>query len=200
MRLEPFQLLFWLGIFPKKINMSGILFQPWCRIPNRSVFHQEFWKKLRRKLLLSLVIQKANLNRIFLLEDSKSVAFLNKKYQKNCFTYLPDPIDRNLSFHPDFNVRKHYKIDQNRKIFLCFGLIRPRKNIENILLALEMLKSEDAAKTTLLIVGTCGKKYENTLRQKIETVKNRNPNLQIILDNKKGLPVNNKILFQISLI
>lgn len=135
-------------------KVSGIWFAPYSRMQaeNHSLTQRIklFLTKTRKKLTMSWALRNPNLDKVFILNDEEMPAWLNGSVKR--FFTLPDPYFE-YPFAEDYNLRKQYKIAKNNLIFLQFGYIDERKNIENILLAFNSLPLEISKKTTLLIIG-----------------------------------------------
>ena len=65
-------------------------------------------------------------------------------------------------------IRNKYAIPYGNKILLIFGYLDDRKNIPNILSALNQLPDSLKHKMSLLIIGKAAKSYKNTIDQAIE--------------------------------
>lgn len=157
-----------LPIFLSSINVpvTGILFRPHHRIQpsNNSIVSLLSTKLMRLKkiMLERLLLSRGFMKSIFILNDEDGVSYLNKKYKRNNFKYLPDPIFTYGS------TLLEYKKD--RYTFLIFGAISERKNISNIIKAFDLAMLTE--NSDLLIVGPGESSYQIYLENLIASCKN----------------------------
>jgi glycosyltransferase involved in cell wall biosynthesis len=185
MRVESYLLLL-ATTFPKHIAAKGIFFQPHYRLPKQSFLTREYWKKVWKIMLLKTLNWSKKAVTLYVLNDKKATDFLSVQFNNIDFQFICDPINATLETNQTnhFSLRKTYNIEQNRKIFLVFGMIIKRKNIENILSAIAKLNNDKSSKTCLLIIGKCEPEYKEQLDAKIQNTFLLNPNLKIIMDNR----------------
>ncbi len=179
MELDVYQLA--LGkqmILPFKI--SGIWFRPFFRQEfTGTAFKDKFLyllNKTKKKWLLKTVLKNPNIDRIFILNDQKSVDYYNKNFL-NVFHYLPDPIF-NTSQPEVINIKEFYGIPFSNKVFLIFGILDERKNIVNIIDAFDRLPHKERNNSTLLMVGKVSDANKEILNEAITEKKN---NFQVII-------------------
>ncbi|UBM60101.1 glycosyltransferase [Marinilongibacter aquaticus] len=162
-------------------GISGIWFRPYPRQQpiGLSLFGKLKFplKRQQKKLLLRTALRNKRLDSIFILNDQATVDKLNARHG-NRFAYLPDPVFEyncpSLS-----NIRQQYGIDAARKILLVFGYIDDRKNIPNILKAVEKLSREEQSNLCLLMVGKVAPNYQELVSQAIDKHKSNAQLLQI---------------------
>ena len=166
-------------------KVSGIYFRPHYRIEtigtglNNRI---KYWLWRQKKFVLEYYMcRNKNLHNIFILNDEKAVIKMNNKLGDN-FRYLPDPI---YDYEPVvINIRQNYNIHKDRFIFLIFGAIDERKNIEIILKSFEKLSPQLASKATLLIVGRVKSDYKKTLNSAVNHLIGVQPLLQVVNDDR----------------
>lgn len=162
-------------------GVSGIYFRPHYRIEAiggglRNRLKYFLWRQ--KKLWLELYMcRNKNLRHIFILNDQQAVDSMNRTLRP-VFRYLPDPI---LSYEPaPVPIHEAYKISTDRQIFLIFGAIDERKNIENLIAAFGELNPQVAAQATLLVVGTVKASYKTALTNLLSQLRQQQPKLQIV--------------------
>lgn len=135
--------------------ISGIWFRPYKRmLPEDNTISKKInhLKVItQKKLALKWALRNKALKSIFILNDNKMPDWHNKKGNPRFFM-LPDP-HFDYPMLENYNLRELYNIPKDNLIFLQFGYIDERKNIENILLAFNKLSESVAKKSTLLIIG-----------------------------------------------
>ena len=67
-----------------------------------------------------MCVRNPKISKIYVLNDQETVDYMNNEFKKHCFEMLPDPIPH-FEPLPEFDIYKHYKINQNRKIYLHIG-------------------------------------------------------------------------------
>ncbi|ADB42362.1 glycosyltransferase [Spirosoma linguale] len=183
LELDQYQLSIGASTTPFKV--SGIYFRPHYRIEtigsglgNRF----KYWLWRQKKLALEYYMcRNKSLHNIFILNDSRAVNAMNRKLG-DVFRYLSDPI---YDYEPvPTQIRQTYQIGKDRFIFLIFGAIDERKNIEVIAEAFKALDPAIASKAALLIVGKVKSDYEMSLSASINQLKVSQPSLQVITDNR----------------
>lgn len=168
--------------------ISGIYFRPSTRIYKETTSLKTkimFYIKKSKKYVLEFLlfnIYKKKISNIFLLNDSKSVSFFNKSYGNN-FYYLPDPIfGKPLSQNNGIEIEDI--VGDSKIVFLLFGAISPRKNVENILKAYQLLSTKDRKNVILVIAGSIIKDYKVVFYELVNNIKKTNNNLNIIVDER----------------
>ena len=123
------------------------------------------------------------LKKIFILNDLDAVAFMNKEFNTNCFTMLPDPIPK-LKPLENFNIYEYYEIGQERNIFLHIGALGDRKGTREVIETAKYLSKANQKKIAILLAGKASKVEDEELYlELIETLK-KNTEVQIIWDNQ----------------
>lgn len=174
-----YQLAMMLKRPPFKIH--GILYQQFTRMPkdglkNRLRYYRKWF--ITWAYSLNPVIE-----RIFVLNDPKSVGVLNKKFRTSIFSYLPDPVPI-LQPLQNFDIYSHYKIPIHKKIILHFGTLANRKGSVEVVDALDYLTKEYKMAVSVLMVGRFENEHiKKIIKQKINSHSNKNSSL-IIMDNQ----------------
>ncbi|MTI88131.1 MAG: hypothetical protein FH748_09200 [Balneolaceae bacterium] len=174
----------------KRLNLkvSGILFNPYPRIPFLGTTLSETVKKVvkkGKKIILNFwMIRNKNIEAIFILDDKYTVDYLSRVFsdQKEVFKVLREPI-------PESSVKNMGEQDnsgENEVIkLLAFGVVNYRKNLLNIIEAAKRATTVRERKIELLIYGKCVNKYYlNALKRKIELSETENDNFNIIFKNR----------------
>lgn len=163
------------------IKFSGLLFLPFRKYYEADTTLKD---KLRRELRgwrkgwqMRWMLRNPRLERIFFLNDKQGVEEYNARFGPR-FEHLPDPIDLNQrASAPVEELRRKYKIPVGRTVFLIYGHLSSRKNIPNILAALQRLDIKQRGGLCLLICGEPEKGYENTLFAAIDEAEKKYPEL-----------------------
>lgn len=135
-------------------KISGIWFSPYSRMEAESddlkARFQNFITKTRKKFVMRWALKNSNLDKIFILNDEEMPKWLNQGTER--FFTLADPYFEYSSL-PNFSLRQTYSIPEGNLVFLQFGYMDERKNLENIVRAFNELPEEQAKKSTLLLIG-----------------------------------------------
>lgn len=156
--------------------LSGIYFRPVFHYNSfagfRPTLRERFWQ-LRDRLFLARILKHPQLKFLFCL-DPFVVEHLGRFEGSVTSLKLPDPINIYEDYQAKTeHLKKAWKIQPGRKIFLMFGAYRPRKGIEELLSAIELLPRESAEKFCLLLVGLIGD--EPTVKKRIDNIKQQLP-------------------------
>jgi len=126
--------------------LSAILFVQYPELSSGLKFFFKHWKT--RGLLW-----RAPVKNIFLLNGEKSCRFLTEHFSERArFIPIADPAPEILA-EPTFNLRKHFGISGDRKIFLFFGAISRRKGADILLKTLKKITPESAACSAFVFSG-----------------------------------------------
>ena len=146
--LDYFQIALGLRTFfygRNKIIFSGVLFA--------SFFYQRrIIKRISKWLQLRISLMNSELKNIFILNDYELVLNLNSKFRTSIFNYLPDPIVP--IENKDFYFRKENNFDKDDFLFVSLGSVTRRKNVHNIIKALELFPDSYLKNTRFLICGS----------------------------------------------
>jgi glycosyltransferase involved in cell wall biosynthesis len=168
-------------------DISGIMLRPYPRVMAvENTLQSKIQTYIRRYKKIAVVwwmCRNKKLSKVFILNDAFSVSKMNKKFDTNVFTYLPDPIFDYPS-KKDFNIREKYGINSNKKIFLVFGSIDEKKNVVNILKAFQDLNLAETKQYCLMIVGRIDASYQAILELSLTETYQKQPSLQIIVENQ----------------
>jgi glycosyltransferase involved in cell wall biosynthesis len=168
MDFDEFQLPIFISTFDFK--MSGILYRPHHRItpPNNNIITIFFnsFKRYKKKLAETLLLQKRNVKNIFILNDSYGVEKLNEFHKSNVFKFIPEPVfTYTISTSPPLDiVREGHQPFR----YLIFGSMDERKNITNILKAYNQVRL--SIDTEILIAGPATQEYLDYIDNLISTL------------------------------
>lgn len=123
------------------------------------------------------------IKRVFILNDNKTVNFLNNKFNTTIFQILPDPIPE-LKPMPGFSLRNTYNINLNKKILLHFGSLTERKGTLEILDAVDFLNNETITRIAVLLIGNTDLKMEKDILSRKSSILSKYPTAKIIFINK----------------
>ncbi|MFK7893809.1 MAG: glycosyltransferase [Granulosicoccus sp.] len=156
-------------------KVSGIQFQPYTRL--EKVARQAplkpslFFRALRKRYRLQRILNNINVFRLLVPADFAAVDLLNQRHQKHLrAVMLPEPylgtlanaIASNSTASPD--IRKRYGLKPASRVVLIFGTIAPRKNVEKVIGAMDILYQSSQQNTELLVVGKASLDYQKKLR------------------------------------
>jgi glycosyltransferase involved in cell wall biosynthesis len=185
MMVDMFQHTVGKGSFPSQI--SGVLFSPYARItPQDDSFsgkQKALLTKFRKFLTTWWMCRNPQLRKVFVFNDMETVEKMNRHLRTDVFSYLPDPV-YNYPTRADLHIREKFSIAPHKKIFLAFGFIDERKNIINILKAMQTMNAEEAENFCLLIVGKISPTYKDALMEAYASAKNTRPELQIEFETR----------------
>lgn len=149
-------------------KISGIWFSPYSRMEAESddmkARFSNLITKTRKKFVMRWALKNPQLDKIFILNDEEMPKWLNRGTPR--FYTLADPYFEYSSI-PNYSVRATYNIPDDHLIFLQFGYMDERKNVENIVRAFNVLPKAQAEKSTLLLIG----KFKPGFRSQIENLK-----------------------------
>ncbi|NAS11515.1 glycosyltransferase [Poritiphilus flavus] len=174
---------FQLALAFKRPNFSirGILFQQYTRMPKNGLKNR--LKYYRKWLTTKAYCLNPRIERVYILNDSKTVDVLNKKFDTSIFAVLPDPVPI-IEPLEGFDIYGYYNIPSHKKIILHFGTLANRKGSFEIVDSLQYLNGEHRKGLTILMVGKPeDESTKNLLEQKISTQTNEDSSL-VIMDSK----------------
>ncbi|AEI47990.1 glycosyltransferase [Runella slithyformis] len=163
------------------VKFSGLLFLPFRKYYESGTTLKDKirreWRGWRKGWQMRWMLRNPRLERIFFLNDRQGVEEYNARFGPR-FEHLPDPIDlRQRASAPVEELRSLYGIPAGRTVFLIYGHLSSRKNIPNILAALQLLNSKQRSRLCLLICGEPEKGYESTLFASIHEAQKKYPEL-----------------------
>ena len=166
--------------FRPKYSLEGILFLQFSRMNRKKI--KDKIKYYRKYLITKLYIINPSIKKIFLLNDEKSVKYLNKTFNTKKFEMLPDPIP-NLKSIPNFNIFQHFNINVKSKIFLHIGSLGDRKGTFEILESAYEIPKNIQEDLVFLFVGKISpEKERERFEAKIKEIKTKT-DVKIIFDN-----------------
>lgn len=168
-------------------EISGIMLRPYPRViavddSFKSKIQIQI-RKLKKIATAWWMCRNPKLKHAFILNDALSISEMNRQMNTKAFTYLPDPVFDYPS-REGLNIREKYNISVERKIFLVFGNIDEKKNVLNILSAMQKLSAEEAEKYCLMIVGKVHESYQKSLQETLAETQTKQPKLQIITESR----------------
>lgn len=159
-------------------QIKGILFLQFYRMQKKTI--GEKLKYFRKYYITKWYSWNPNIKKIFILNDKKTVDFLNSKFQGSKFKMLPDPIPL-YQEECGFDVYDYYQISKNKKILLHPGAIDIRKGTFEIIEAIDLLKEKETAQYAIVIVGRAKQDIAAKIEKQIAELENKN--FTIIFDN-----------------
>jgi glycosyltransferase involved in cell wall biosynthesis len=172
---------FALGIFRPYYEIDGILFLQFSRMQKTTL--KEKLKYFRKYWQTWFFARNRQIKHIFVLNDPKSVVYLNRELKTKIFKVLPDPVPI-FTPMPDFLIRETFNIESNRRILLHFGGLAERKGTFAILEAFNHLEINDIHKIALLLIGKADAKTNNIILGRIAALKKKYPESLIVYKNE----------------
>ena len=166
---------------------TGIMFNPYPRVipadNSLRAKQKSTITKARKMFTTWWMCRNSQLKKVFIFNDSETIKTMNETLGTKVFTYLPDPV-YDYSTRAGLVIREKYNITIERKIFLSFGFIDEKKNVVNVLKAMQKLSADEASKSCLLVVGKIRPEYEAQLTEVLEETKKKRPELQIAFESR----------------
>ena len=138
-------------------SLSGIIFLPFFFYLDETVdasFGVRMFNAMQDRLVRTRLLYHPDLRVLFFLDEAV-VDRLNGVGTTRV-VYLPDPVrlpERSLSLEEAGDTRRRLGVAADRKLFLLFGDIRPRKGLWKLFAALSELTAKECAKVAIGIVG-----------------------------------------------
>ncbi len=160
-----------IALYRTKYVLHGILFGQftWQVFPD----NVKGWLYKRRKAFQTkLLLRNKKLKSVFLLNDRESCRQLNESYKTHVFKYLPDPLPE-MHPDPDFNLRQHYGIGREQKVYLHAGTLQERKGTLEIIDAIDYLNEEVGQHTAVIIKGRVQPDFDAQIAERIKRLTNK---------------------------
>jgi glycosyltransferase involved in cell wall biosynthesis len=132
-----------------KVNVSGIIYLIYLYRWKKSTL----WIKIQDAVKFYLLSNFSIFSKIFLLNDIVAPKFLNRQYKTTVFNYLPDPFNEKPE-KPATDIRDELGIDENKIVFLHFGLLCGRKGTMEILKAINSNKLINSDNFVFIFAGS----------------------------------------------
>lgn len=152
-------------------NIRGILFLQFYRMQKSTIGDK--LKYYRKYFITKLFSYNSKIKAVFVLNDQKTIEFLNRKFNTSKFKMLLDPIPL-YNEEKDFDVYDYYNISRDKKILLHPGAIDPRKGTYEIIEAIDLLKEKETKEFAILIVGAAKPVIEGRILKILAELKNIN--------------------------
>ena len=166
-------------LFTHEINYKGIVFSQYFR-QNRSKSLYEKIRYFKRELLVRFLIKKKNIKCIYFLNDPKGVDYENRKLNTDKLKSLIDPVEQ-FDYDNIIDVKFHYSIPREDKVFLHYGSFDERKGSELILdCLLEMDESLFKGNTLIFAGKTNNVLLEKKINEKILSIIDKGLNVVYI--------------------
>lgn len=159
-------------------KITGILFLQFYRMQKSTIFDK--LKYYRKYLITKLYSRNSKIKTVFILNDNKTVSYLNNRFKTDKFRMLPDPIPQ-YQEEERFDAHTYYKIPHNKKILLHPGAIDPRKGTFEIIESIDLLKEKETAEYAVVIVGKAKPEVEQVILDKLSRLNNKE--FTVVFDN-----------------
>ncbi len=151
-----------LVLFGSPVPLSAILF---VQYPELS----KGWKKISKHWKTRLLLWRAPVQNLFLLNGEKSCQFLTKHFAKTKTRFIPIPDPA-----PDTAPEPNFKFSNDRKNFLFFGAISKRKGADVLLEALRQISPELARQSTFIFCGQPEASYTMDISNQVAYIRIEN--------------------------
>ncbi len=156
---------FVLFLLPQKVKLSGIIY----RIYLYEWKQMNWLRKTKEVIMFWLLSHSKHTDKVFLLNDSSAVAYLNKLYKTNHFAFLPDPFNK-IDYEPKI-IREELGIKGSQKMLLHFGGLSRRKGTITILDSISLLSEDESSKYAFVFAGKVYAEIREVFYQKVEHLK-----------------------------
>jgi glycosyltransferase involved in cell wall biosynthesis len=166
------------------VKLSGLLFLPFRKYYEdgstlKAKVRRAFrgWRKGGQ---IWWMLRNPNLEQIFFLNDKQGVKEYNQRFGQR-FEHLPDPIEvGQMTTTPVEDLKVKYGINNYKRVFLIYGHLSSRKNVPNILSALQHIEEKRRQGLCILICGEPEKGYETTLLTAIDEAEKKYPEVSFV--------------------
>ena len=181
--LDSFDFFQWAFLFSQQppCPISGIYFKPTFHYPtfyNHQTTFKGFLQRWREILSLAAIFRRHDLQQLMCL-DPFAVEALNRSFAKGKAIALADPVLTYPHHRAPTGLKERLDIDSDRRIFLLFGELAPRKGLSQLLKAIDLLPNRVCQKLCLIVVGRCNAQRQAGFQQHIHHLRQKYP-VQII--------------------
>lgn len=149
-------------------GIYGIWFRPYLRQQRLDTGRLSYFlQALKKRASLWYALRNTSLEKVLILNDQQTVDAMNASYPGR-FAYLADPVF-DFGFAADLPISQKFQVKNGNTVFLLFGCIDARKNVQNTLKAFALLDKKVQEKVTLLIVGKVMDKHVERCLDSLET-------------------------------
>lgn len=159
----PFIALF----MPKGVKLTGVLYK--ITTKNRKA---SFGKNLLNSIKNQVFVHSAVVNKVLVLNDKSSTQVLNKLYNTDKFTFIPDPFTP-IPSNNLIDIRKEYNIPSDKTLFVHFGGLQKRKGTLDIVNSIDLLSQEELDNFVFFFAGKLYKDIEENFHTKTEQLKKK---------------------------
>lgn len=166
----PFLLFF----LPKGVKVSGIVYRSF--LWEDGIKHG-FLRKGLEWFRYWLMAKYRKVYKVFLLNDEKSVSIFNKKFATDKFIRLPDPYTP-LNGKIE-NIKEKLNINSDDNLFVQIGQLSGRKGTLEILDALFLMSSDEAAHNYFYFAGKVTENIYESFYNKVEELRRKGVHLYV---------------------
>ena len=138
-----------------------------------------FTRRCSEVLKYVLLSKQPMFKRIFILNDSSAVSFLNRKYHTSKFEHLIDPY--NQTGYEAKDIRAELGISKQEIMYIHFGGLQGRKGTMNIMKAIEAMSEDECNGKCFVFAGKVYDDIRDTLYEKYKQMK---PNKHLIMKDE----------------
>lgn len=160
-------------MLPGNMTLTGIIYKIYLRSNKRGI------RKALEKIRYTIMAHSKNMERAFILNDSKSAKTLNSTYHTHKFLPLADPVP-GLDGMEIRDLKESFEIPDGSIIFLHFGAMEERKGTLLILEALSLMPQEKLKNKYFIFAGCVGEDIKSRFYSLIDSLKSKGTGIRII--------------------
>jgi glycosyltransferase involved in cell wall biosynthesis len=174
-------------LFGSPVPLSAILFVQYPELSgfrkNKGMQAQPVsngWKKVSKHWKTRLLLSRAPVRNLFLLNGANSCDFLNRHFGRRArFIPVSDPAPETEP-QPDFS----FEVSNDRRICLFFGAISRRKGADVFLNTLEKIRPETAQTNSFFVCGKPEPDYGEAFEQSVRNLRTVRPDIDLRIDSR----------------
>jgi len=153
---------------PKGVTVSGIIYKIYLY-----TWNSLSWKEKIANAIKYFTISRSHcIQNAYILNDTSSVAVLNRTFKTNVFKYLPDPF---VAFDKAVitDLRTELKIDCTDIVCLHQGAMSNSKGTLEVLDIIENSSKEDLVNYTFIFAGTFAEQIKDKFYSRVQELKSK---------------------------
>lgn len=152
-------------VLPNSVKVSGVLYRIYF-YEGSAIRGVRLWiERLRYKLM----VWNKSIDKVLVLNDQWATDELNRIYNTDKFTYLPDPVPE-IDDSKVHNIREELGVSETDKVFLHFGGLDERKGTLEILKAIGLLDGSALTDKVFVFAGRVNKEIKEEFYNLKKTV------------------------------
>jgi glycosyltransferase involved in cell wall biosynthesis len=165
-----------LALFGSPHPVSAVLFVQYPELPRGLKFLFKHWKT-------ALLLRRGCVRNLFLLNGENACDWLASRFgSRSRFIPVPDPVPEAVP-EAGFSLRSYFEIGAERKVFLFFGSLSPRKGADVLMDSLRRLDPQAAARSAFVFCGEPEPVYRQTFEQACGQLRAARPDISLFTEN-----------------